>query len=141
MIGQGAFARVYKGKYKEEDVAIKVFSESSVAFRIEDFYKEVAIMWYGVYFRSFFRFFLSEYFICIEEFFPWGLGEVQVRGRGHKSFFGILRGILSGFFSPAFREFSSRVSGFFFFSRGLGSFFLSRGSSRDSLFFFQFAKP
>lgn len=46
-LGQGAFAKVYRGKYKDEDVAIKVFSQTSVAFRLEDFYKEVAIMWYG----------------------------------------------------------------------------------------------
>lgn len=54
MIGQGAFAKVYRGKYRDLDVAIKVFSESSVAFRIEDFYKEVAIMWYvcGIFLRK-----------------------------------------------------------------------------------------
>jgi len=44
LLGIGTFARVHKGIYKNQDVAIKVFSESSLAFRLEDFYKEVAIM-------------------------------------------------------------------------------------------------
>ena len=36
--------QVYTGQYNHHDVAIKVFSESSFAFRLEDFYREVAIM-------------------------------------------------------------------------------------------------
>jgi len=44
LLGTGTFAKVYSGQYKKRDVAIKVFSESSLAFRLEDFYKEVAIM-------------------------------------------------------------------------------------------------
>eukprot|EP01130_Rhizamoeba_saxonica_P017473 TRINITY_DN8480_c0_g1_i1.p1 TRINITY_DN8480_c0_g1~~TRINITY_DN8480_c0_g1_i1.p1 ORF type:complete len:1015 (-),score=236.17 TRINITY_DN8480_c0_g1_i1:28-3072(-) len=43
-LGQGTFAIVYEGTYREQTVAIKVFSESSLAFRLEDFFKEVAIM-------------------------------------------------------------------------------------------------
>jgi hypothetical protein len=44
LLGAGAFAKVYTGQYNHHDVAIKVFSESSFAFRLEDFYREVAIM-------------------------------------------------------------------------------------------------
>jgi len=44
LLGSGTFASVYKGKYKNQEVAIKIFSESSLAFRLEDFFKEVAIM-------------------------------------------------------------------------------------------------
>ena len=44
LLGAGAFAKVYTGQYNHHDVAVKVFSESSFAFRLEDFYREVAIM-------------------------------------------------------------------------------------------------
>lgn len=43
-LGRGAYATVYKGRWAGRDVAVKVFSESSFQFRLEDFLQEVAIM-------------------------------------------------------------------------------------------------
>eukprot|EP01127_Copromyxa_protea_P019948 TRINITY_DN6577_c0_g1_i2.p1 TRINITY_DN6577_c0_g1~~TRINITY_DN6577_c0_g1_i2.p1 ORF type:complete len:1240 (+),score=182.23 TRINITY_DN6577_c0_g1_i2:71-3790(+) len=44
VLGRGTFAVVHEGLYKGKKVAIKVFREESLEFRLEDFYKEVAIM-------------------------------------------------------------------------------------------------
>eukprot|EP01120_Amphizonella_sp_Union-15-10_P007464 TRINITY_DN2523_c0_g1_i1.p1 TRINITY_DN2523_c0_g1~~TRINITY_DN2523_c0_g1_i1.p1 ORF type:complete len:420 (+),score=56.28 TRINITY_DN2523_c0_g1_i1:126-1262(+) len=43
-LGAGAFAKVHQGTFRDKVVAIKIFSENSYAFRLEDFYREVAIM-------------------------------------------------------------------------------------------------
>ncbi|EGG25178.1 MORN repeat-containing protein [Cavenderia fasciculata] len=43
-LGAGALARVNRGLWNGKEVAIKIFSEVSFTFRLEDFLKEVAIM-------------------------------------------------------------------------------------------------
>jgi len=44
MIGRGASSVVYTGKYQNREVAIKVFSEASLAFDLRDFYRETTIL-------------------------------------------------------------------------------------------------
>eukprot|EP01132_Coremiostelium_polycephalum_P005280 gene5280-6573_t len=43
-LGAGALAKVHRGFWNGKEVAIKIFTEGSFSFRLEDFLKEVAIM-------------------------------------------------------------------------------------------------
>ncbi|KAF2073596.1 hypothetical protein CYY_005085 [Polysphondylium violaceum] len=43
-LAKGTSGKVYKGTYKKRDVAIKVFSEDNLNFKIEEFNREVSIM-------------------------------------------------------------------------------------------------